>query len=96
MRRLTVAGTFSTGRTEQEERVALPLALAATLVGTAEPRSEVDAGGLKLALAVAHPHGRVSASSSERWSAACRFIGVEAGASPSASFGNVRQAAPGG
>jgi len=53
VRRLAVAGPFSTGRTEQEERVALPLALAATLVGTAGPRLEIDAGGLEQALALA-------------------------------------------
>jgi lipoprotein-releasing system permease protein len=48
-----VAGTFSTGRTEQDERVALPIALAATLVGSADPRLELDAGGLESALALA-------------------------------------------
>ncbi len=52
-RRVPVAGTFSTGRTEQDERVALPIALAATLVGAADPRLEIDAGGLENALRLA-------------------------------------------
>src|SRR6185295_18874706 len=52
-RRVPIAGTFSTGRTEQDERVALPYALAAALLGTADPRLEIEAGGLEQALAVA-------------------------------------------
>jgi lipoprotein-releasing system permease protein len=52
-RRMPIAGTFSTGRVEQEERVALPLATAAALIGDGDARLEVDAGGLQQALAIA-------------------------------------------
>lgn len=59
VRRLPLGGTFDTGRTELEDRVALPLAEAAALLGERRYRIEVDAGGLQPALGVA---GGLSAS----------------------------------
>jgi lipoprotein-releasing system permease protein len=53
VRRLPMHGTFETGRTEQEARVALPLAEAASLLGRADTRLLVTAGGLEEALRLA-------------------------------------------
>ncbi|MGB6642357.1 MAG: FtsX-like permease family protein, partial [Thermoanaerobaculia bacterium] len=53
VRRLPMHGTFETGRTEQESRVALPLAEAASLLGIADIRLSVTAGGLEEALRLA-------------------------------------------
>ncbi|MEO8504314.1 MAG: FtsX-like permease family protein [Acidobacteriota bacterium] len=53
LRRLAVAGTFATGRTEQDERLALPAAAAASLVGTDDVRLEISAAGLDEAVALA-------------------------------------------
>ncbi len=46
VRRLPLAGTFVAGTTEQEERVALPLADARALLGDSELRVLASAGGL--------------------------------------------------
>jgi lipoprotein-releasing system permease protein len=54
LRSLPVSGTFTSGRTQEEqERVALPLDTAITLLGTAELRLDVAAADLDTALAVA-------------------------------------------
>ncbi len=53
MRAVPLAGTFASGRTEQQERAALPLAVAASLLGSSERRLEIEAGGLDRALALA-------------------------------------------
>jgi lipoprotein-releasing system permease protein len=53
VRRLPMHGTFETGRTEQEARVALPLAEAVSLLGTADTRLSVTAAGLDEALSLA-------------------------------------------
>jgi lipoprotein-releasing system permease protein len=53
VRRLPVHGTFETGRTEQEARVALPLAEAASLLGTADIRLTIATSGLEEALLLA-------------------------------------------
>lgn len=51
--RRPVAGLYRSGRTEQEDRVALPLADAERLLGPVARRVEVDAGGLDAALDLA-------------------------------------------
>jgi lipoprotein-releasing system permease protein len=54
VRTLPLAGTYDSGRTQQErERVALPRRIAESLLGTTDRRLEVTAGGLDEALAVA-------------------------------------------
>ena len=53
VRRLTLAGSFASGRTEHQERVALPLSEAAALLGLAERRLLLSTGDLDLALALA-------------------------------------------
>ncbi len=54
VRTLPYAGAYDSGRTQQErERVALPRRIAESLLGTADRRLEVTAGGLDEALAVA-------------------------------------------
>lgn len=53
LRRLPLAGTFASGRTAEEERVALPLAAAESLVGTGGRRLIVGTAGLEPALALA-------------------------------------------
>jgi lipoprotein-releasing system permease protein len=54
LRTLRLAGTFQSGRTQEErERVALPRAVAETLLGGAERQIEVAAADLDAALAVA-------------------------------------------
>jgi lipoprotein-releasing system permease protein len=54
LRSLPISGTFKSGRTQEEqERVALPLATALTLLGTAELRLDVAAADLDTALDVA-------------------------------------------
>jgi lipoprotein-releasing system permease protein len=54
LRTLPLAGTFQSGRTQEEqERVALPLAVAETLLGSGELRLDVAAANLDAALAVA-------------------------------------------
>lgn len=53
VRRLPLAGTFTAGRTETTERVALPLAAAEGLLGPGERRLEVATGGLERAAEVA-------------------------------------------
>lgn len=53
LRALRVAGTFATGRSAEEERAALPLTVAATLLPGADRRLEVRTGGLSTALAIA-------------------------------------------
>lgn len=54
LRSLPVSGTFTSGRTQEEqERVALPLDAAITLLGTAELRLDVAAADLDAALQVA-------------------------------------------
>ncbi|HEY8020825.1 MAG TPA: FtsX-like permease family protein [Thermoanaerobaculia bacterium] len=54
LRSLPVAGTFRSGRTQEDkERIALPRAVAETLLGGTERRLEVVAAGLDVALAVA-------------------------------------------
>ena len=57
VRRLAVVGTYPTGRTEIEDRVALPLAAARSLLGGERERLEVSAGGLDEALALARRLG---------------------------------------
>jgi lipoprotein-releasing system permease protein len=52
LRALSLAGTFATGRSADEERAALPLAIATTLLPGADRRFEVRAGGLAEALAL--------------------------------------------
>lgn len=64
-RRLTVAGTFPTGRTEVEDRVALPLSAARSLLGGVEERLEVSAGGLDEALALASRLPRILPAGAE-------------------------------
>jgi lipoprotein-releasing system permease protein len=49
VRRLRLAGTFVAGRTEQEERAAVPLAEARALLGEAELRLRAATGDLRLA-----------------------------------------------
>lgn len=53
VRRLRLTGTFSAGRTEQVERVAVPLGVAVELLGPGPIRFEVQAGGLERALRLA-------------------------------------------
>jgi lipoprotein-releasing system permease protein len=54
VRSLPISGTFQSGRTQEEqERVALPLAVAESLLGTAELRLDVAAADLDAALGVA-------------------------------------------
>jgi lipoprotein-releasing system permease protein len=53
VRALTVAGTFATGRSVDEERVALPLEVAVTLLPGADRRLEVRVASLSAALEVA-------------------------------------------
>lgn len=53
VRRLPLAGTFHTGRTEQRERVAVPLAVAESLFGSERHRVVVLASDLDAALDVA-------------------------------------------
>jgi lipoprotein-releasing system permease protein len=50
VRRIAVAGTFSSGRTEQEERLALPLEEARDLLGENDLRLQVSTGSLDRAL----------------------------------------------
>jgi lipoprotein-releasing system permease protein len=52
LRALSLAGTFATGRSADEERAALPLAIAATLLPGADRRFELRAGGLAEAMAL--------------------------------------------
>lgn len=52
LRALSLAGTFATGRSADEERAALPLAIAATLLPGADRRFELRAGGLAGAMAL--------------------------------------------
>ncbi len=52
---LALAGTFATGKTEQEERAALPIAVARALVGDGDARLEVEADDLDAALRLAQP-----------------------------------------
>jgi len=69
LRTLPLAGTYRSGRTQEDrERVALPRAVAETLLGGAERQIEVSAADLDAALAVAarlggRPTGRDGASS---------------------------------
>lgn len=51
-RTLPLAGTFHAGRSDREERVAVPLAIAGSLLGAGDRRLELDAGGLDRALAL--------------------------------------------
>jgi lipoprotein-releasing system permease protein len=54
VRSIALAGTYESGRTQEErERAALPRAVAETLLGTADRRLDVEAGDLDAALAVA-------------------------------------------
>jgi lipoprotein-releasing system permease protein len=54
VRSIALAGTYESGRTQEErERAALPRAVAETLLGTAGRRLDVEAGDLDAALAVA-------------------------------------------
>ncbi len=53
VRRLRLAGTFVAGRTEQEERAAVPLAEARALLGDAELRLRAETGDLRLAARLA-------------------------------------------
>ncbi len=54
LRSVLLAGTYEGGRTQEErERVALPRAVAESLLGTADRRLDVETGGLDAALAVA-------------------------------------------
>ncbi|HEV8578966.1 MAG TPA: FtsX-like permease family protein [Thermoanaerobaculia bacterium] len=54
VRSVALAGTYEGGRTQEERvRVALPRPLAESLLGTADRRLDVEAGGLEAALAVA-------------------------------------------
>ena len=53
VRRLHLVGTFAAGRTEQEERVALPIGEAIRLLGGGDQRLEIATGDLTRALAVA-------------------------------------------
>ncbi len=54
LRSLPLAGTYEGGRTQEErERVALPRAVAETLLGAADRRLDVETGGLDAALDVA-------------------------------------------
>jgi lipoprotein-releasing system permease protein len=53
VRRLALAGTFASGRTEHQERVALPFPEAAALLGLAERRLLISTGDLDLALELA-------------------------------------------
>ena len=54
LRSLPLAGTYEGGRTQEErERVALPRAVAESLLGTADRRLDVETGGLDAALDVA-------------------------------------------
>lgn len=53
VRRLALAGTFSTGRTEQDPRLALPFDVAASMAGTGDMRLEIGCGGLDQALTAA-------------------------------------------
>lgn len=69
VRRLRLTGTFSAGRTEQRERVAVPLAVALDLLGSGPVRFEIRAGGLEQALQVASRLASVLPSGSriETW-----------------------------
>jgi lipoprotein-releasing system permease protein len=51
-RMLALAGTYRGGRSDREERVAVPLAVAGALLGDGDRRFELDAGGLTEALRV--------------------------------------------
>jgi lipoprotein-releasing system permease protein len=54
LRSVPLAGTYQGGRTQEErERVALPRKIAESLLGTADRRLDVEAGGLDAALQVA-------------------------------------------
>ena len=53
VRRLAVAGTFESGRTEQVERAAIPLAAAEALLGNARRRLLVSTGSLERAVELA-------------------------------------------
>lgn len=53
LRTLPLAGTYSTGRTEQDRRVALPWSAALALLGTGDTRVEVEASDLDAALRAA-------------------------------------------
>ncbi|MEE8278067.1 MAG: FtsX-like permease family protein [Thermoanaerobaculia bacterium] len=53
VRRLTLTGTFSTGRTEQQERLALPLEQAEALLGEGDRRLLLTIGDLDEALELA-------------------------------------------
>lgn len=54
VRSVALAGTYEGGRTQEEkERIALPRRIAESLLGTADRRLDVDAGGLDAALEVA-------------------------------------------
>ncbi|MGE5233449.1 MAG: ABC transporter permease [Acidobacteriota bacterium] len=53
LRTLPLAGTYSTGRTEQDRRVALPWSTALALLGTGDTRVEVEASDLDAALRAA-------------------------------------------
>jgi lipoprotein-releasing system permease protein len=52
LRALALAGTFAPGRSAEEERAALPLTVAATLLPGADRRLELRAGGLAEAMAL--------------------------------------------
>jgi len=53
VRRLELAGTFAAGRTEQEERIALPLSDAVQLFGASEQRLLITTGDLEQAIELA-------------------------------------------
>ncbi len=54
IRSVALAGTYESGRTEEEkERAALPRSIAESLLGTADRRLDVEAGGLDAAVEVA-------------------------------------------
>lgn len=65
VRGLHVAGTFATGRSADEERAALPLAVALTLLPGAERRVEARAAGLSEAVALAPRLRQVAPPGSE-------------------------------
>jgi lipoprotein-releasing system permease protein len=52
VRALPLAGVFASGRTAQEERAAVPLAVAEALFAGGEPRLELEAGDLEAAVAL--------------------------------------------
>jgi lipoprotein-releasing system permease protein len=54
LRSVALAGTYESGRTQEEKaRIALPRAIAESLLGTADRRLDVETSGLELALDVA-------------------------------------------